>query len=123
MTVIEIDEERKMLRSTKVLIHEERQDAPEFLLNVIVNRGYKACLAKDGAEIVDVLSKDQYDIVVTNGGYRELNTDHHTQLKSSSVFIIDITDSHKQTHNPKADLCLLRPFLISELWRAIETPF
>jgi len=114
-----------MLHSTKVLIHDERPEAPEFLLKIVVNRGYKAGFAKDAAEIIAMLSNDQYDVVLTNGGYRELNPEHHTQLKSSSVFIIGITDSHKQTQDMalKADLYLLRPLLISKLWQALENPF
>ena len=116
-----------MLRSTKILIHDERPDTPEFLLEVVVNRGYKAGFAKDVTEIIAMLSNDQYDIVLANGGYRELSSDQHTQLKSSSVIIIDIKESHNQNNqtqnmNLQADLYLPRPLLISELWQAIETP-
>jgi DNA-binding response OmpR family regulator len=114
-----------MLLSTKVLIHEERPDIPEFLLKVILNRGYKAGFAKEATEIIAMLSNDQYDVVLANGSYRKLNPDQHRQLKSSSVFIIDIKDSHHQNQDMdlKADIYLPRPFLISELWQAIETPF
>jgi DNA-binding response OmpR family regulator len=113
-----------MVRSTKILIHDEGPDTPEFLLEIVVNRGYKAGFAKDGNELIAMLSNDQYDVVLTNGGYRELNPDQYMQLESSSVFIIGIKDSHKQNHtmDSKADLYLPRHFLISELWRAIETP-
>jgi DNA-binding response OmpR family regulator len=91
-------------------------------LEIIVNRGYKAGFAKDGSEIVTMLSNDQYDIILTNGGYRELNPDQYMQLKCSSVFMIDIKDSrnHDQDVDLKADLYLPRPFLISELWQALE---
>ena len=114
-----------MLLSTKVLIHDDRPDIPEFLLKTILSRGYKAGFAKDGTEIIAMLSNDQYDVVLTNGAYKELNSDQHMQLKSSSVFIIDIKDSRNQNQDMylKADLYLPRPLLISELWRAIETPF
>ena len=114
-----------MLRSTKILIHDERPDTPEFLLEVVVNRGYKAGFAKDVTEIIAMLSNGQYDIVLTNGGYRELSSDQYIQLKSSSVYIIGIKESHNQNQdmNLKADLYLPRPFLISELWQAVETPF
>jgi DNA-binding response OmpR family regulator len=106
----------------KILIHYERPDIPEFLLEIIVNHGYKVGLAKDGSEIMYMVSDDRYNVILTNGGYGELNPDHHTLLKSSSVFIIGITDSHKQTQDLKADVYLPRPFLISELWRTMETP-
>jgi CheY-like chemotaxis protein len=114
-----------MLLSTKVLIHDDRPDTPEFLLEIIVNRGYKAGFAKDGPEIITMLSNDQYDVVLTNGGYKELNPDQHIQLKSSSVFIIDIKDSRNQNQDTdlKADLYLSRPLLISELWQAMEKLF
>ncbi|MGZ6236690.1 MAG: hypothetical protein ACXWMJ_05170 [Syntrophales bacterium] len=52
----------------KVLIHDDRPDMPEFLLEIIANHGYKAGFAKDGAEIIAMLSNDQYDVVLTNGG-------------------------------------------------------
>ena len=114
-----------MLPSTKVLIHDDRPDIPEFLLKAILNHGYKAGFAKDGTEIIAMLSNDQYDVVLTNGGYKELNPEQHMQLKSSSVFIIDIKDSRNQTQNTdlKADLYLPRPLLISELWQALHKPF
>jgi DNA-binding response OmpR family regulator len=114
-----------MRNGYKILIHEERQEIPEFLHRIILGRGYKTGFAKDGTEIIAMLSNDQYDVVLTNGGYKELSTDQCMQLKSSSVFIIDIKDSTNQNQDMdlKADLYLSRPFLISELWRAIETPF
>ena len=106
----------------KVLIHDERPDVPEFLLDIIVNRGYKAGIAKDGPEIIHMISDDRYDIVLTNGGYRELDCDQYTRLKSSSVFIIGITGSHIQDDDPdsKADLYLRKPFMISDLWLLME---
>jgi CheY-like chemotaxis protein len=114
-----------MLLSTKVLIHDERPDIPAFLLKLILSRGYKAGFAKDGTEIIAMLSNDQYDVVLTNGGYKELNPDQHMQLKSSSVFIIDIKNSGNQNQDIdlKADLYLPKYFLISELWQALEKPF
>ncbi len=114
-----------MLRSTKILIHDERPDSPEFLLEIVVDRGYKAGFAKDANEIIAMLANDQYEVVLTNGGYGELNPDQYMQIQSSSVFIIDIADSHKQNHtrDAKADLYLSRPLLISELWKSLEKPF
>ncbi|MGZ3854189.1 MAG: hypothetical protein ACXVBX_15445 [Flavisolibacter sp.] len=114
-----------MSLSTKVLIHDERPDIPDFLLKLILIRGYKAGFAKDGTEIIAMLSDDRHDVVLTNGGYKGLNPDQHMQLKSSSVFIIDIKDSRNQNRDMdlKADLYLPRPFLISELWQALEKSF
>jgi DNA-binding response OmpR family regulator len=106
----------------KVLIHEERPDIPKFLLEIIVNHGYKAGIAKDGPEIIHMILDDRYDVVLTNGGYRELDCNQYTRLKSFSVFIIGITCPHIQNHDPdlKADIYLRRPFLISDLWLLIE---
>lgn len=112
-----------MLHSTKILIHDERSDTPEFLLKLLANRGYSAGFAKDAAEIIAMLSNNKCDIILTNGKYKALNPDHYTKLQSSSVFIISITNSHNQTQDFKADVSLQRPFLISELWRAIAKPF
>ena len=108
-----------------MLIHDDRPDIPGFLLKIILDRGYKAGFAKDGTEIIAMLSNDQYDVVLTNGGYKELNPYQCMQLKSSSVFIIDIKDSRNQNQDMdlKADLYLPRPFLISELWQALEKLF
>ncbi|MGZ6292550.1 MAG: hypothetical protein ACXWMK_10215 [Syntrophales bacterium] len=114
-----------MKKSYKVLIHDGRPDVPEFLLKIILGRGYKAGFAKDGTEIVAMLSNGQYDVVLTNGGYKELNPDQHRQLKSASIFIVEIKDSRNQNQDGdlKADLYLPRPILISELWQALERPF
>jgi DNA-binding response OmpR family regulator len=111
-----------MLLSTKVLIHDDKPDVPEFLFKTILSRGYKAGFAKDGDEIIAMLANDQYDVVLTNGGYRELNPDQHMQLKSAAIFIIDINNSHdkNQDMDLKADLYLPRPILISELWQALH---
>jgi DNA-binding response OmpR family regulator len=109
-----------MVRSTKILIHDERSDSPEFLLKLLAHRGYKAGFAKNPAEISAMLLNSQYNVVLTNGKHT-LNTDHHARLKSSSVFIIGITDSHTQAQDLQADVYLQRPFLISELWQALET--
>lgn len=110
-----------MLLSTKVLIHDDRPDVPEFLVELILRRGYKAGFAKDGTAIIDMLSNNQYDVVLTNGGYKELSPDQHVQLKSASVFTIDIKNSRDQNQDVdlKADLYLPRPILISELWQAL----
>ena len=114
-----------MKKRHKILIHDDGPDIPEFLLEIIVNHGYKAGFAKGDTEIIAMLSNDQYDVVLTNGGYKELNPDQHMQLKSSSVFIIDIKDSREQNRDMdlKADLYLPRPFLISELLQALDKPF
>ena len=76
----------------KVLIHEDRSEGLDFLLGMIVKRGYRAGLAKTGSEILDMLSDEQYNVILTNGGYGELNRDQHARIKSSSVFIIDIAE-------------------------------
>jgi len=106
----------------KILIHDERLDSPEFLFETMVTRGYNAGFARNGSEIITMLLNDQYNVVLTNGVYRELNPEQYARLKSSSVFIIAITASHDHDMALNADLYLLRPFLISELWRALEKP-
>jgi DNA-binding response OmpR family regulator len=117
--------DEKGANKMKLLIHDEQIDTPEFLFETIANRGYKVGLAKEGSEIMAMLSNDQYDVVLTNGKYKELSSEDHTRLKSSSVFIIDITDSSKENQDMalKADSYLLRPLLISELWLALGKPF
>jgi len=112
-----------MVRSTKILIHDDKSDSPEFLLKLLTNRGYRAGFAKNVTEIRDMLLNGQYDVVLTNGKHKTFNLDLHTRLQPSSVFVIDITNSHSQTQDLNADIYLSRPLLISELWRAIETPF
>ena len=114
-----------MLLSRKVLIHDDMRGVPEFLFKIILSRGYRAGFAKNGNEIIAMLLNDQYDVVLTNGGYQELNLDQCMQLRSASVFVIDIKDphSHNEDNDLKADLCLRRPILISELWQTLEKPF
>lgn len=106
----------------KVLIHDERADIPEFLFKAILSHGYKAGFAKDFNDIIVMLSSDSYEVVLTNGGYKELNPAQRGQLKSLPIFIIDIKDSRSRDQDMglKADLYLQKPMLISELWNAIE---
>jgi DNA-binding response OmpR family regulator len=106
----------------KVLIHNERSDALDFLLGGIVNHGYKAGIANDAPEIIEMLSDERYNVVLTNGGYKNLDADHLAWIKSSSVFIIDITDQQKydEAVDSKVDLCLRTPFEASKLWQAIS---
>ena len=106
----------------KVLIQDESPDIPVVLLKLILSQGYKAGFANDGKEIIAMLSNDQYDVVLTNVGYKGLNPDQHMQLKLSSVFIIYINNSSNQNQDMdlKADLYLSKYFLTSELWQALE---
>jgi DNA-binding NtrC family response regulator len=109
-----------MQRSTKVLIIDETSYAPEFVLKLMAHRGYRAIFAKGAVEITDMLSNDQYDIVLTNGNYQSFGLDHDTRA-NVSVFSICIEDSHNQTQDFSVDMYLSRPFLSSKLWRALET--
>ena len=105
----------------KVLIHDERSDGLDFLLESIVNHGYKAVIAKNGPEIMKMLSDERYSVVLTNGGYEELDPDQHFRIRSSSAFIIGITGQQKREEgmDSKVDLCLQRPFEASKLWQAL----
>jgi DNA-binding response OmpR family regulator len=107
----------------KVLIHDERSDALDFILEGIVNHGYKAGIAKDGPEIIDMLADERYNIVLTNGGYENLEPDHLSRITSSSVFVIGITGQQKcnEAVDSRVDLYLRRPFEASKLWRAISS--
>jgi len=106
----------------KVLIHEDRSEGLDFLLEMIVKRGYRAGLAKNGPEILDMFSDDRYNVILTNGAYEELSRDQHARIKSSPLLIIDISERRKQDDatDPGADLYLQKPFAISELWKAME---
>jgi hypothetical protein len=105
----------------KVLINNERADALDFLLGHIINHGYKAGIANNASEIIDMLSGEQYNIVLTNGAYKELDPDQCSWLKSSSIFIIGITDQKKNEERPvlKVDMHLQSPFESSILWQAL----
>jgi hypothetical protein len=53
----------------KILIHDERPDSLAFLLESIVDHGYKAGILKDGPALIDMVSGERYKVVPTNGGY------------------------------------------------------
>ena len=104
----------------KVLIHDERSDSMDLLLGSIVNHGYKAGIAKNDREIINMPSDERYNVVLTNGGYEELGLDQLSRLKYSSVFINSIVDQWKCNESP-ADLYLQRPFESSRFWPTIYT--
>ena len=107
----------------KVLIHEDRSEGLEFLLDMIVKRGYSAGLAKNGPEIMEMFEDERYSVILTNGGYGQLSCDQHTRIKSSPFLIIDISEHRKPDDaiDSKADLVLQKPFAITELWKAMAS--
>jgi DNA-binding response OmpR family regulator len=111
------------MNNMKILICDERSDALEFLLEGIANHGYKAGIAKDGPDIINMLADERYDVVLTNGGYQKLDPSQHFEITSSSVFIIGITNTQKRDEkmDSKMDMCLRRPFEASKLWQSIAS--
>jgi DNA-binding response OmpR family regulator len=109
----------------KVLLIDERSDTLEFFNGSIVNLGYKTGIAKNKSDIFSMLSKDQYDIILTNGASKELNIDKDVRSKYKSVFVIYLSASeNKKAHKHSgADVYLRRPFVASELRQAIKRPF
>ena len=106
----------------KILIHDERADALEFLLGSIVSYGYRAGIAKDSHEIVSMLSDRAYDVILTNGNYSALKQRDHLRMKFSSVFVIGIKDPKRgnEAMDPAVDLYLYRPFAASELRQVLK---
>jgi len=107
----------------KILIHNERADVLSFLREHIINHGYKAGIAEKASEIIDMLSSEQYNVVLTNGGMKELNSDQCSWLKASSTFVIGITDKKKFAESPtfNIDMYLQSPFESSILWQALTS--
>jgi DNA-binding response OmpR family regulator len=106
----------------KILILDDRAEKLDFLLEDIIRHGYRAGIAKDGDEVTDMLSGEQYNVVLTNGGHRSFPPDHLSRIRSSSVFVIGITDQQKRDDraDSSVDLCLRRPFEASKLWQAFD---
>lgn len=105
----------------KVLIHDDRTDGLDFLLENIISHGYRAGIARNKDEILNMLLEGEYNVVLTNGGYHHLDPDHLSRIKSSSVLIINIRDQRKGDAGPEpeVDLHLERPFEAAKLWKAI----
>jgi hypothetical protein len=103
----------------KILIDVERHDTLEFFLESMVDLGYKAGVAKECREIIRMLSDEQYDAVLTKGGYREIDLDRYIRSKIPSIYIIHIKDSCNPDEdvNSRADLY---SFGIPELLQAVE---
>ena len=112
-----------VMNNMKILICDERSDALEFLLEGIVNHGYKAGIAEDGPDIITMLADSRYEVVLTNGGYQKLDPSQRSAMTSSSVFIVGITNAQKREEkkDSKNILYLRRPFEASMLWQAIAS--
>ncbi len=108
----------------KILIHDERADALEFLLGGVINYGYRAGIARDKTGIMRMLNDEQYDVVLANGSYEELDPEQRLKMKSLPAFIIGITQSNRggEEKDPDVDLYLQRPFLASRLRQALGMP-
>jgi DNA-binding response OmpR family regulator len=57
----------------KILIHRTLPDKMDVLLDKLVIHGYRAGIAKDGAEILNMLSDTRYDIVLTDADMKKLD--------------------------------------------------
>ena len=112
------------VKTMKILIHDERADAMEFLMGSVVNYGYRAGIAKDGPGIMSMLTDERYDVVLANGSYEELDPGQRLQMKSLPAFIIGITEPKRgdEEKDPTVDLYLHRPFLASRLRLALGMP-
>jgi hypothetical protein len=104
----------------KIPIDVERHDTLEFFSENMVDLGYKAGIAKECREIIRMLSDEQYNDVLTKGGYREIDLDRYIRSEIPSIYIIHIKDSCNPDEdvNSKADL---HSFGIPELLQAVES--
>jgi len=112
------------VKAMKILIHDERTDALEFLMGSVINYGYRAGIAKDGPGIMKMLEDERYDVVLADGSYVELDRQQRLRMKSLPAFIIGITEQKRQKESvdPAVDLYLHRPFLASKLRVALKMP-
>jgi DNA-binding response OmpR family regulator len=94
------------VKEMKILIHDERPDALEFLSESISRFGFEVGVAKDSFEIINLLLDDQYNVVLTNGAYKELNLDQHAKIQSLPVVVIGITDLQKRTREKDSTIQL-----------------
>jgi len=106
----------------KILIHNERADTLGFIREHMINHGYKAGIAENASEIIEMLSSEQYNVILTNGGIKELNSDQCSWLKASSTFVIGVTAKKKFAESPACniDMYLQSPFEASKLWQALK---
>ena len=111
------------MNNMKILIHDERSDALEFVLDGIVNHGFNAGIAKDGPAAIGMLSDERYDVILTNGSYEKIDLDQYCRITSKALFVIDIKNTRKENEamGLNVDLCLHRPFEASKLWQTIAS--
>ncbi len=110
----------------KLLVVDDNPDILEFLSSAMKLFGHTVDTACDGIDAIHLQSSNRYDAVITDADMPRMDgfsLCRFVKEQSPGVRIIGMSGvrGEKAFRNAGADVCLSKPFSISELREAVES--
>jgi CheY-like chemotaxis protein len=112
----------------KVLIADDDPGMREILMIFMDRAGHDAVTAEDGLKALDLLEKDPYDVVITDGFMPEMTgfeLCRTVRERFPRILVIGLTGSSRLHEFEKAGahVCYYKPVTFSVINQAMETHF
>lgn len=111
-----------------LMIVDDDPNIRSFLSTAMKQFGHRVDIASNGLEAIDLLMTNGYDIIVTDAempGMDGIELCKVIKSQFSDIIIIGISGSHAiiELKDAGADICLSKPFSISDLDEAISSRY
>ena len=108
----------------KILVIDDDQPVLRVLVKVLVTYGYGVDTAETGAEGIQIIESDKFDLVLTDIKMPGMSgtevTNKISQIKGNRLPVIGMTDTPWLSKNTLFDEVLIKPFSIKELIKVIQ---
>ncbi len=115
----------------KILIVDDDQGIREMLAEFLKEFGYEVTEAKNGKQGLEMLQKEEFDLVITDIGMPYLRGDQMIKnYQGQALFIVMSGAANDQelakiikTNDPRVKYFLPKPFSLADLLRSIKLAF
>jgi len=113
----------------KILLVDDCVEIIKILASLLEVSGHETDKALNGVEAIELLRKNDYDVVITDSEMPQMDGKGLCQFIRSELpdlFVIGISGSTQSLDKLRAagaDICFAKPFRIDEIEKAIENRF
>jgi DNA-binding response OmpR family regulator len=113
----------------RLLVVDDDPSVVDILSFSMKESGYEVDEASDGAEAIELLQNNSYDIAIIDAVMPKMKGAEVCKFIKShypNMYVIGISgypDSLKKLKNEGADICFTKPFNIDQIKRAIKSHF
>ena len=113
----------------RVLVVDDDPSVVNILSFSMKESGYEVDEANDGAEAIELLQNNAYDIAIIDAVMPKMKGAEVCKFIKShypNIYVIGISgypDSLKKLKNEGADICFTKPFNIDQIKRAVKSHF